>query len=118
MGYTDGDKLFPNQNRPSDFRAVVTKKFTKNTYKHVTATNLKIIYLTDYYNNGHKTEEEYNRIAHMMAHSIKKQGQYRSIRKDDNPVPLVPSVPSVHSSTVPSVFSSNIFLQFLLQFLP
>ena len=45
MGYKDGDKLFPNKKRPSDFSAFVTKIFTKNTYKHLTATNLKSIYL-------------------------------------------------------------------------
>ena len=118
MGYKDGDKLFPNQKRPSDFSAFVTKLFTKNTYKHVTATNLRSIYLTLYYNSGQKTEEEYIRTADMMAHSRKQQGQYRKIIKDDNPVSSLPSsvlsvsssstVPSVSSSIVPSVFSSTI----------
>ena len=112
MGYKDGDKLFLNKKRPSDFSAFVTKIFTKNTYKHVTATNLRSIYLTDYYNSGQKTEEEYNRIADMMAHSRKQQGQYRKIIKDDNPdfsVPSVPSVPSsISSSTIPSVLSSTV----------
>ena len=31
MGYKDGDKLFSNKKRPSDFSAFVTKIFTKNT---------------------------------------------------------------------------------------
>ena len=111
MGYKDGDKLFPNTKLPSDFSAFVIKIFTNNTYKHVTAADLRSIYLTDYYNSGQKTEEDYNRIADMMAHSRKQQGQYRNIIKDDNPdssVFLVPSsVPSViSSSTVPSVPSS------------
>ena len=85
MGYKDGDKLFPNQKLPSDFSAFVIKIFTKNTYKYVTSTDLRSIYLTDYYNSGQKTEEEYNRTADMMAHSTKQQGQYRKIIKDDNP---------------------------------
>ena len=58
MGYKDGDKLFPNKKLPSDFSAFVIKIFTKNTYKHVTATDLRSIYLTDYYNSGQKTEED------------------------------------------------------------
>ena len=106
MNYKDGNKLFPNKKRPSDFSAFVTKIFTKNTYKHVTATNLRSIYLTDYYNSGQKNEE-YNRIADMMVHSRKQQGQYRKIIKDDNHDSSVPS--SVPSSTVPLVFFSFFF---------
>ena len=101
MGYKDGDRLFPNQKLPSDFIAFVIKIFTKDTYKHVTATDLRSIYLTDYYNNGSKTGDDYHRTAEMMAHSRKQQGQYRKIIKDDNPVS------SVSSSTIPS---STIFL--------
>ena len=84
IGYKDGDKLFPNKKLSSDFSAFVIKIFTKNTYKHLTATDVRSIYLTDYYNHGQKTEE-YNKTADMMAHSRKQQGQYRKIIKDDNP---------------------------------
>ena len=56
MGYKDGDRLFPNQKRPNDFSAFVIKIFTKNTYKHVTITNLRNIYLTDYYISIEQTE--------------------------------------------------------------
>ena len=107
MGYKDGYKLFTNQKLPSDFSALVIKIFTKNTYKHVTATDLRSIYLTDYYNNGSKTEEDYNRTADVMAHSRKQQGQYRKIIKDDNPVPSVLSVPSSSVPSVPSVPSTS-----------
>ena len=108
MDYKDGDNLFPNKQRPSDFSAFVTTIFTKNTYKHVTATNLRSIYLTYYYNSGQTTEEEYNRIADMMAHSRKLQGQYRKIIKDDNPnYSDFSSIASVSSSSVPSSVSSS-----------
>ena len=69
IGYKDGDRLFPNKKRRSYFTAFVIKIFTKNTHKHVTATDLRSIYLTDYCNSGQKTEEEYNRTADMMAHT-------------------------------------------------
>ena len=69
---------------------------------------MKSIYLTDYYNSGQKTEEEYNRIADMMSYSRKQQGQYRKIIKDDNPDSSVSSIFSVlSSSTVPSITSSS-----------
>ena len=113
IGYKDGDKLFPNKKRPSDFSAFVIKIFTKNTYKHVTATNLRSIYLTDYYNSGQKTEEEYNKIADMMAHSRKQQGQYKKIIKDDNPDNPDSSVSSyIIPSSVPSVSSSSSTIPF------
>ena len=79
MGYNDGDKLFQNKKRSSDFSAFVIKILTKNTYKHITATDLRSIYLTDYCNIGLKTEEEYNRTADMIVHSRKPQGKYRKI---------------------------------------
>ena len=71
MGYKDGDKLFIITKRSSAFSAFVIKIFTKNTYKHVTATHFRIIYLTDYCNSGQKSEEKYNITADMMAHSRK-----------------------------------------------
>ena len=119
MGYKDGDKLFPNKELPSDFSAFVIKIFTKNTFKHVTATDLRSIYLTDYYNSGQKTEEEYNRTADMMAHSRKQQGQYRKIIKDDNPdfsdsstitSVTCSSIPSTTITSVLSVPSSSTFI--------
>ena len=109
IGYNDGDRLFPNKKRTSDFSTFVIKIFTKNTYKHVTATDLRSIYLTDYCNSGQKTEEEYNRRADMMAHTRKQQGHYRKIIKDDNPptsflsssssTSSLPSLPSPSSSS-------------------
>ena len=76
IGYKDGDRLFSNKKRTSDFSTFVIKIFTKNTYKHVTATDLRSLYLTDYCNSGQKTEDEYNRTADIMAHTRKQQGQY------------------------------------------
>ena len=109
MGYKDGDKLFPNKQLPSDFSAFVVKIFTKNTYKHVTATDFRSIYLTDYYNSSQKTEEEYNQTADMMAHSRMQQGQYRKIIKDDNPDSSdSSSVLSVPSSSIPSITITSI----------
>ena len=61
---------------------------------------MRSIYLTDYYNSGQRTEEEYNKTEDILAHSTKQQGQYRKINKNDNPVSSVPS--SVSSYTVPS----------------
>ena len=74
IGYNVGDRLFPNKKLASNFSAFVIKIFTKNTYKHITATDLRSICLTDYCNSGQKTEEEYNRTADMMAHTRKQQG--------------------------------------------
>ena len=82
MNYNDGDRLFLNKKRTSDFSTFVIKISTKNTYKHVTSTDLRSIF---YCISGQKTEEEYNRTADMMAHTRKQHKQYRKIIKDDNP---------------------------------
>ena len=62
MGYNNGVKLFPNQKRPSNLSGFVIKLVTKNTYKHVTTTDLRRIYLTDYCNSGQRTNEEYRKL--------------------------------------------------------
>ena len=126
MGYNDGDRLFLKKKTKSAFILFISNIFENNENKHVTLTYLRVRDLTYIYAGRLKSEEEYRKLAKIMAHSREEQLRYRKIIDDqtyqdqDNQnqdessthifyssIPL--SIPSsTFSSTFPSSTSSSL----------